>query len=98
MCDSNMETPFLSLPSNILGTETETEKKTQTPKQTRCKHTGCTKKLLLSDMECKCGNRYCIAHRFYETHACTYNYRASADETLKKQLVRCVGERLVEKI
>ena len=43
-----------------------TEKK---PKKKRCPI--CKKKLKLTDMECRCGNIYCLEHRLPEAHCCT---------------------------
>lgn len=67
-----------------------------TPK--RCCANDCKKKLALTDFPCRCEKRHCSLHRMPEDHLCTYNYRAAADLVLSKQLVRCAGERLVDKI
>jgi hypothetical protein len=67
-----------------------------TPK--RCGANDCKKKLALTDFPCRCEKRFCSLHRMPEDHLCTYNYRAAADLVLSKQLVRCAGERLVDKI
>lgn len=60
----------------------------------RCNFTDCKKKLVLSDMECRCGKRFCAAHKFSESHKCTFNYREASDQVLTKQLVKCVSERI----
>lgn len=67
-------------------------------KSKRCNFLECSKKLLLSDQYCKCGMRFCSNHRHFEAHKCTFDFRAKSDEILKKQLVKCVGDRLEEKI
>ncbi len=60
------------------------------PKQPkRCGHSECKKKLTLTDFDCKCGIRFCSAHRHAETHACTFNYKS-----LSTPLVKCVAEKL----
>lgn len=64
----------------------------------RCCANDCKKKLALTDFPCRCEKRHCSLHRMPEDHLCTYNYRAAADLVLSKQLVRCAGERLVDKI
>lgn len=66
--------------------------------QARCGHAECKKKLMLSDFECKCGNRYCATHRFPQEHACTFDFKAAGAVTLGKQLVKCAGDRMVDKI
>ena len=80
---------------SILGPKNETvvEKVSERPK--RCQHIDCKKKLMLSDMACKCENYYCQGHRYAPSHSCTYDYRAAADKVLEKQLIKTVsGDRL----
>jgi predicted nucleic acid binding AN1-type Zn finger protein len=84
---------------NLLGpkvspqvSEAEPEAKPERPK--RCQHTECKKKLMLSDLACKCENYYCQGHRFAPSHSCTFDYRAAADKVLEKQLVKTVSDRL----
>ena len=60
----------------------------------RCQHVDCKKKLMLSDLACKCENYYCQGHRFAPSHSCTFDYRAAADKVLEKQLVKTVADRL----
>ena len=48
----------------------------------RCFFTDCKKKLMLSDPECRCKQRYCIGHRFPETHMCSYDFKAAAQKQL----------------
>ena len=66
--------------------------------QARCGHAECKKKLMLSDFECKCGTRYCGTHRFPQEHACTFDFKAAGAVTLGKQLVKCAGDRMADKI
>jgi predicted nucleic acid binding AN1-type Zn finger protein len=66
--------------------------------QVRCAQADCKKKLMLSDFECKCGTRYCATHRFPQDHACTFDFKAASAVTLGKQLVKCAGERMADKI
>jgi hypothetical protein len=82
-----------SLPLMTLDSATQPKKP-----QVRCGHTDCKKKLLLSDFECKCGARYCSSHRYPQEHACIFDFKAAAATTLGKQLVKCAGDRMVDKI
>jgi hypothetical protein len=86
---------------NLLGPKTEVkpvsevekpQAKPERPK--RCQHADCKKKLMLSDLACKCENYYCQGHRFAPSHSCTFDYRAAADKVLEKQLVKTVSDRL----
>jgi predicted nucleic acid binding AN1-type Zn finger protein len=57
----------------------------------------CRKKLLLSDIECRCKQRFCAAHRAPEEHACSHDFKADGQKILKQQLERVVAEK-VERI
>lgn len=48
----------------------------------RCFYSDCKKKLLLSDQACKCKERYCMAHRMPEEHACSFDYKAAGKALL----------------
>ena len=52
----------------------ECQKKTkQNRKKNRCTFEGCKKKLKLTDMACKCTQRYCQKHRLPESHSCSWD-------------------------
>lgn len=70
----------------------QTEQTAKPKAGNRC--TACTKKLGLTDMNCRCGHRFCAAHRIPEAHACTYDYRAAAAALLTAQLPRVVGDKI----
>lgn len=63
----------------------------------RCQHGECTKKLALTDFACKCKKFYCSAHRFSESHLCTFDYKSIGRELLTKQLTQ-VKASCLEKI
>ena len=65
--------------------------------QKRCGHSECKKKLLLTDLTCKCGAKFCMSHRMPEAHMCSHDFKAEARAILNKQLVSCVAEK-VEKV
>ena len=44
-------------------------------KKPRCSFEGCNKKLTITDMECRCRNKYCQLHRIPETHDCSFNFK-----------------------
>ena len=88
------KSPLLSsfTSSNVpIMTGMSTEK---TPKKIRCEHTGCRAKLGLLGFDCKCGAKFCGAHRHPETHDCGYNHKAAAEAVLKKNLIACTGDKL----
>jgi predicted nucleic acid binding AN1-type Zn finger protein len=63
-------------------------------KKARCSASDCKKKLTMLDFDCRCGQRFCSAHRQAEDHHCAHNWKADANKTLGKQLVSCVNEKL----
>ena len=59
-----------------------------------CAHPSCSKKLHLADLECRCGKKFCSAHRYAEEHACTFDYRKLGMAQLSTTVVKCVAEKL----
>lgn len=74
---------------------TNNEVKRQMPK--RCECSGCNKKLILTDIECKCKKYYCSVHRFSTDHSCNYDYKSDGIKNLEKNLVKVTADKL-EKI
>jgi len=97
---SSVTSSHTTPPSLFLNphTMTITESTTKTTKTNRCAHDDCKKKLALTDFACRCEARFCAAHRFPQDHACAYDYKAAATSMLGKQLVKCAGDRMVDKI
>jgi len=67
-------------------------------KTNRCSHSECKRKLLLTDITCKCEKRYCTSHRHPESHMCAFDYKASGLAHLSTMLVKANGDRLKERI
>jgi hypothetical protein len=55
---------------------------------------ACRKKLLLSDIECRCKQRFCATHRAPEEHACSHDFKADGQKILKQQLERVVADKV----
>jgi hypothetical protein len=87
-------TPMSQPPTSSIGPAAAATP-AEPPKKPKCP--TCNKKLALTDLACRCGQRHCSLHRFPDTHGCTYDYRAAAQKVLSAQLERVVGEK-VEKI
>ena len=62
--------------------------------QKRCGASGCKRRLLLSDMACRCGYKFCTAHRHAEDHECLFDYKDAATKQLASTLVKCVAAKL----
>lgn len=84
--------------STEVSSTAEAEKKTEVPKTNRCSHAECKKKLLLTDLLCKCGKKYCSGHRQPELHSCTYDYKSSGRALLSTMLVKSVSDSLKDRI
>lgn len=57
----------------------------------------CNKKLHLLSFTCKCGNEYCVAHRFGFSHNCSIEnseYQKDARDKLKNVLIECKAEKV----
>ena len=71
--------------------EKKREKKKKKSKRNRCFLKGCGKKLKLTDMACRCQNRYCQKHRLPESHTCSWNPK-SADEMQQYVKAACLDK------
>ena len=54
-------------------------------KKNRCAFEGCRKKLKLTDMDCKCKNRFCSLHRLPETHNCSWDPKSENEMNIYKE-------------
>jgi hypothetical protein len=68
------------------------------PKPKRCGHTECKKKLTMTDMDCRCGRRFCMAHRHAESHNCAFDYKSAGAKELHKILVKCAADAISDRI
>ena len=95
-----MTTPFYTQSSPLLSSVDANTKMPpsftvdESKPQKRCGHSECKRKLLLTDLTCKCGQKFCMSHRMPEAHTCAHDYKAEARANLNKQLVGCVAEKL----
>ena len=55
-------------------------------KKRTCGHNSCRKKLLLSDLPCRCAIRFCSHHRLPETHSCSHNFNNETDLAFMKRV------------
>ena len=60
----------------------------------RCECNGCNKKLMLSDLECKCKKYFCSSHRFATDHKCDYDYKSDGIKNLEKNLVKVIADKI----
>ena len=94
--------PFLS--TSVKQTEVPSFPQTahiQTIEPTKkniCAHESCKRKLQLSAVACRCGKRFCSTHSYFVDHSCQYDYRNTSSTILQKQLVKCVNDKLENKI
>lgn len=87
------------VPTLLAGTPDEPGEKETKPNKKSKKWCGvCKKKLKLTDITCKCGNRYCSEHRLSEQHSCDYDFKTEGRELLKEQNERIVGDKMIYRI
>jgi AN1-type zinc finger and ubiquitin domain-containing protein 1 len=86
-------------PAFLLTAEFQQPQKEQKEQkqQTRCIAADCKKKLVFSDFACRCGPRFCVAHRAAEDHKCTYDWKNEGKKILTTTLAGCVNGK-VERI
>lgn len=64
--------------------------------KTRC--FKCNKKVHLTGIACKCGNVFCGAHRYPETHDCTFDFKKHDREILQRLNTKVVSDKMVDKL
>lgn len=67
-------------------------------KTNTCAFIGCTRKIKISDIECKCGKFYCKTHKYPENHDCDYDYKETANKKQKIAELKCVSIKNPDKI
>ena len=69
-------------------------------KKSCCPFGDCKYRMKMTDsiIVCRCGTSFCPSHRLPEQHSCVFNYRAAAMQHLSSQLVKCAGDRLMDKL
>jgi predicted nucleic acid binding AN1-type Zn finger protein len=97
---TNSASPLFSVSQTSLLPSTMTLENGKEAKTTmkRCCFGECRRKLMISDFACKCGHRFCTAHRHAEEHKCAFDFRAAGLANLSTTLVKCAGNRLPETI
>ena len=68
----------------------KTNKKKKSSK--RCNFHGCRKKLKLTDLECRCHDRFCSVHRLPEAHDCSHCFKNFDRDAFAKQVGLGGGE------
>jgi predicted nucleic acid binding AN1-type Zn finger protein len=66
------------------------------PKSNRCNI--CRKKVGLLAFTCECSDtlKFCSAHRYPETHLCSFDHKNKGRTILANKLVKVEGEKLVK--
>ena len=68
------------------------KKKNKKNSSKRCHFHGCRKKLKLTDLECRCQNRFCSVHRLPEAHECSHSFKNFDRDAFAKQVGLGGGE------
>jgi hypothetical protein len=63
-----------------------------------CEFSGCKKKLMLSDMACKCQKTFCGLHRHSEGHNCTFDFKGDHVKNLLKHMSTAILAKKVDVI
>ena len=60
----------------------------------RCTH--CKKKMGIMEFTCKCEKKFCNKCLMPELHSCTFDFREAGKNSLKKNLVKVVHEKVIK--
>ncbi len=72
----------------------ETFEKKEKPKS-RCNQCN-TKVNITNSLECKCGKLLCMAHRLFNAHDCSIDYKEKDKKILEKNNPKIVAEKIVK--
>lgn len=90
---SNPDSPVSGpIPSNNMVQDEPLEQKKKPAN--RCSERTCNKKLMLTDITCKCSQRFCSTHRMPEDHACNYDFKAAGKKLLENNLLKVDGSKM----
>ena len=82
-------------PIKIIKPIPDKDKPKKLPK--RCEEKNCKKKLLYSDLICRCKNYHCMKHRLPELHECTYNFKDTAEIVKKNvEILECKPSKILK--
>ena len=56
----------------------------------------CGKKANTLGIVCKCGNKYCMAHRMPEDHSCTFDHKSDLQAKLLTRLTSSTAPKIIE--
>lgn len=95
-----MNSTILSLSLTTAETPVLTSVSVSEKKKKCCPFGDCRIRMKPTDtiIVCRCGQSFCATHRLPEQHACGFNFRTAATQLLSTQLVKCAGDRLVDKL
>ena len=59
---------------------------------------SCNKRLGLTGLECKCGDKYCSLHRQPSDHNCTFDFKAHGKKLIEKKNIKLCADKLKDKL
>lgn len=88
----------VTMHENIVVADISNNTISQAKPVNRCGAPDCKRKLLLTDITCRCGVRCCMAHRDSTQHACKYDFKAEGKQLLEKNLVKVTNDSLKNRL
>lgn len=70
------------------------EKKDQAQKKTKNRCQVCNKRVGLTGFECRCGGLYCGEHRYDTAHNCSFDYKTTGREELRKSNPQVISDKI----
>ena len=64
--------------------------------KTKCSFEGCSGRVFLHNLKCRCGEKFCDKHRLPETHDCSFNFKEDHANKSHKIIeeMKCIGSKL----
>ncbi|XP_051993123.1 AN1-type zinc finger protein 6 isoform X2 [Xyrauchen texanus] len=90
--ETSLQVDFQLSESDAVSEQASDVPEQSKPKKNRC--FTCRKKVGLTGFDCRCGNIFCTAHRYSDTHNCSFDYKADAAEKIRKENPLIIGEKV----
>jgi hypothetical protein len=91
-------TPAVIVSENVVVGDISNNVVSQPKATNRCGAPNCKRKLLLTDITCRCGVRCCMTHRDATQHDCKHDFKAEGKAVLEKNLVKVSNDSLKNRI
>ena len=90
-----LQKEFPTIQNNITSFKQDIIQEKQIKTKSRCNQCNC-KINITNSIECKCGKLLCMAHRLFNAHNCSIDYKEKDKQILEKNNPKIISEKIVK--